>query len=29
MMAEIEAKIKEALGFGESLTVDESEMQED
>jgi len=29
MMAEIEGKIKEALGFGESLTVDESEMQED
>jgi len=29
MMAEIEGKIKEALGFGESLTVDESEMNED
>jgi recombination protein RecA len=29
MMAEIEAKIKDALGFGESLTVDESEMQVD
>ncbi len=29
MMAEIESKIKEGLGFGESLTVDESEMQED
>ena len=29
MMAEIEDKIKDALGFGESLTVDESEMQED
>jgi recombination protein RecA len=27
--AEIERKVKEALGFGESLTVDESEMQED
>jgi recombination protein RecA len=26
---EIEGKIKDALGFGESLTVDESEMQED
>ncbi len=26
---EIETKIKEALGFGEGLTVDESEMQED
>jgi len=29
MMAEIEAKIKEALGFGEGLSVDESEMNED
>ena len=29
MMAEIEGKIKEALGFGEALTVDESEMIED
>jgi recombination protein RecA len=29
MMAEIDKKVKEALGFGESLTVDESEMQED
>jgi recombination protein RecA len=29
MMAEIEGKIKEALGFGEGLTVDESEMHED
>ena len=29
MMAEIEAKIKEALGFGAALTVDESEMQEE
>ena len=29
MMAEIEAKIKEALGFGAALTVDESEMQGD
>jgi recombination protein RecA len=29
MMAEIEDKIKEALGFGAELTVDESEMQED
>jgi recombination protein RecA len=28
MMAEIEGKIKEALGFGEALTVDEKEMQE-
>ena len=28
MMAEIEAKIKEALGYGESLTVDEKEMEE-
>ena len=28
MMAEIEAKIKEALGFGAGLTVDESEMTE-
>ena len=26
---EIEAKVKEALGFGESLTVDENEMQDD
>jgi len=29
MMAEIEQKIKEALGYGVGLTVDESEMQED
>jgi recombination protein RecA len=29
MMAEIEGKIKEALGFGAALTVDESEMQDD
>ena len=29
MMAEIEGKIKEALGFGAALTVDESEMQGD
>jgi recombination protein RecA len=29
MMAEIEAKIKEALGYGAALTVDESEMQEE
>jgi len=29
MMAEIETKIKEALGFGAGLTVDESEMQDD
>jgi recombination protein RecA len=29
LRAEIEAKIKDALGFGESLTIDESEMQED
>ena len=29
MMAEIETKIKEALGFGAALTVDESEMQEE
>jgi len=29
MMAEIEEKIKEALGFGESMTVDESEINED
>ena len=29
MMAEIEAKIKEALGYGSALTVDESEMKED
>ncbi|MBT8344578.1 MAG: DNA recombination/repair protein RecA, partial [Sulfurovum sp.] len=29
MMAEIEGKIKEALGFGEGLEVDESEMGED
>ncbi len=29
MMAEIDAKVKEALGFGEALTVDESEMQDD
>ncbi|RUM69393.1 MAG: recombinase RecA [Sulfurovum sp.] len=28
MMAEIETKIKEALGWGDGLTVDESEMQE-
>ena len=28
MMAEIDKKVKEALGFGDSLTVDESEMQE-
>jgi len=28
MMAEIDKKVKEALGFGEALTVDESEMQE-
>jgi recombination protein RecA len=28
MMAEIEGKIKEALGFGTGLTVDESEMQD-
>ncbi|MCO4845601.1 MAG: recombinase RecA [Sulfurovum sp.] len=29
MMAEIEEKIKEALGFGEGMTVDESEINED
>jgi recombination protein RecA len=29
MMTEIEQKIKEALGYGAGLTVDESEMQED
>ncbi len=29
MMAEIEGKIKEALGFGAGLSVDESEMHED
>jgi recombination protein RecA len=29
MMTEIEHKIKEALGYGAGLTVDESEMQED
>ena len=29
MMAEIEGKIKEALGFGAGLSVDESEMDED
>ena len=29
MMAEIEGKIKEALGYGAGLIVDESEMQED
>jgi len=29
LRSEIEGKIKDALGFGESLTVDESEMQED
>jgi len=29
MMAEIEGKIKDALGFGAALTVDESEMQDD
>ncbi len=29
MMAEIEQKIKEALGYGVGLTVDESEMKED
>jgi recombination protein RecA len=29
LMAEIETKIKESLGFGEALTVDETEMVED
>jgi recombination protein RecA len=29
LMLEIESKIKESLGFGDALTVDETEMYED